>query len=121
MPSVKLLIDDLVVYDSTSNATIADTRDPTITMNDLQLIENPVEGSKYYYISPLDSKIYQGTLVRVNYFGSIRKQYTMMSEYEELILVNAIYVRKILKRGGKRKTRRINKRKRSTKRRRRSH
>ena len=117
MPSVKLLVDDLVVYDSTSIP--PNVSDPTITMNDLQLIENPVKGNAYYYISPDDSKIYQGTLINVKSFG-----YTMMAENGQLLVVDAVYVRKILKRGGKRrnrKTRRTRKRKRSTKRRRRSH
>ena len=110
MTRVKLLVDDLVVYDSTSMP--SNVSDPTITMNDLQMIENPVRGDTYYYKSPDDSKIYQGTLTRINSLG-----YTMITENGQLLLVDAVYVRKILKRGGKRKSRRTNKRgKRSTKR-----
>jgi hypothetical protein len=115
MPSVKLLVDDLVVYDSTSMP--PNRSDPTVTMNNLENIRNPVRGDAYYYISPDDSKIYQGTLLRVNSSG-----YTMMEENGQLKVVDKIYVGKILKRGGKRRsrrTRRTNKRrKRSTKRRR---
>ncbi len=113
MPSVKLLVDDVVVYDSTSMP--PNRSDPTVTMNDLQHVGNPVRGDAYYYISPDDSKIYQGTLLRVNSSG-----YTMMEENGQLKVVDKIYVGKILlKRGGKRRsrrTRRTNKsKKRSTK------
>lgn len=107
MPSIKLLVDDLVVYEST---TMPNVSDPTITMNKLQPIENPVKGNDYYYVSPDDSKIYQGTLLRVNSSG-----YTMMSANGQLVVVDNIYVIKILKKGGKRKSRRTRKsKKRST-------
>ena len=102
MPSIKLLVDDLVVYEST---TMPNVSDPTITMNKLQPIENPVKGNDYYYVSPDDSKIYQGTLLRVNSSG-----YTMMSANGQLVVVDNIYVIKILKKGGKRKSRRTRKR-----------
>ena len=108
MPSIKLLIDDELVYESTS---IPNISDPTITMNDLQEIGNPEMGRVYYYISPDGKKIYQGTLVVNNRFG-----YTMRTENNNFV-VDKIYVRKILKKGGKRKSRRTRKSKRSTRRR----
>ena len=109
MPSVKLLVDDLVVYDSTSMP--PNISDPTVTMNNLENIRNPVRGDAYYYISPDDSKIYQGTLLRVNSSG-----YTMMEENGQLKVVDKIYVGKILKKGGKRrKTKKFRKSRKSRK------
>ena len=96
---------------------------PTITMNNLEEIGNrfgkpfgkPVLNELYYYVSPDDSKIYRGTLVYIN---TRLNGYTMMDANGQLVFVDKIYVRKILKKGGKRKSRRSRKsKKRSTRRR----
>lgn len=113
MPSIKLLIDDVLVYESTANTNIPNVSGPAITMDKLQEIGNPVLKDRYYYISPHDKKIYRGTLLGISRLG-----YTMLAENGDSLLLDKIYKTTILKKGGKRKSRRTRKnKKRSTRRR----
>jgi hypothetical protein len=102
-------------------STIPNVSVPTITMNNLEEIGipfgnpfgKPVLNERYYYVSPDGLKIYRGTLVYVN---KRLRGYTMMDKNEKLEFVDKIYVRKILKKGGRnRKTRRTRKSRRGRK------
>lgn len=131
MPQIKLLIDNQVVYESTdptttsiksilkkNRVTMEEDRTP-VAMEDLTPVTNPIEGQKYYYVSPTDRNIYEGKLEQViSLTMSNRKKYLMNAENGKKEMTHMVYVKKT-NIGGKRRTKRRTKRSKKSRRKRR--